>query len=202
MSCLQRDAAVHIALRTYAELVIIARQNCVQKNACDRGNSQRREGDGRTRDFKCETAGEPETADKNDGCDNKVSAVCEVYTVLDNVTNTDCGNHSVKDETYAADDGSRHGADDACELGHEAEHYCVDSRDSDDRRIKYPGKLQDTGILAVCRVGGTAEAGGECGRETVTDQCTVGTRILEEVLAYCRGDRGSRVPSALSTSNS
>ena len=109
---------------------------------------------------------------------------------LDQVSDTDGGDHAVEDEGDTADGGRGHHLDDRCKLRAEGQDDRDDGSEADDRRIIDLGQRQDAGVLAVGRVGRCAEQGGKRGGKAVAGQGSVQAGILDEVPADSGGDGG------------
>ena len=69
--------------------------------------------------------------------------------VFNDVANTNCRDHSVKDEADASDDGRWHGADDFCHFWNKAKYHCIACRNADNLWIMNATELKDTGVLSV-----------------------------------------------------
>ena len=55
----------------------------------------------------------PRPHTKMTACNDQVSGFCQIHMVFYDITNTDCGDHTVKHEADTTDNGSRHGTDDS-----------------------------------------------------------------------------------------
>lgn len=184
------DSSVLVPGLVYAEFVIIARQNHVQQDSCDGCNGKCSQGDGRSAGRKGETVAEAQSADKDDARDDQVSRFGQVYFILYHVAHTDGRNHTVQHEADASDDRGRHGADECRYLRNEADDNRKDCGNTDDSRVMYAAQFQNAGVLAVRRVGWSADETCHCGCKTIAEQGSMQARIRKEVLSYgCRDRR-------------
>ena len=77
------------------ELVILPRQDGVQRDPRDGGDGQGRQGDLRAAHLEGEPAGEAQAAHQNHRRDDQVPGVGEVHPVLHHVPHADGGDHAV-----------------------------------------------------------------------------------------------------------
>ena len=92
-----------------------------------------------------------------------------------------CRNHTVQHEADASDDRGRHGADECRYLRNEADNNRKDCGNTDDSRVMYAAQFQNAGVLAVRRVGRSADETCHCGCKTITEQGSMQARIRKEV---------------------
>ena len=135
-----------------------------------------------------QAAGEAQAADEDNAGDDQVAGLGQVHLVLHDVAHADGGNHAVKHEGHAANDGGGHGGDDGGELRNEGQDDGIHRRQTDDSGIIHLGQLQHAGVLAVSGVGGAAEEAGERGGKAVAQQSALKAGIFDEVALGGGGD--------------
>ena len=174
------------------ELVILARQDRVDDDAGDGGDSQTGEAQGNGAEGQLDRAGggegDAQRQGHDQGNDDDVAAGGEVNLVLDQVANADRGDHAVEDQGDAADGANRHRGNERGELRAEGGDDREDRGEADDGRVIDLGQREDAGVLAVGGVRRSAEEGSQSGREAVAHEGAVQARIFDEVLAHGGGD--------------
>lgn len=90
-----------------------------------------------------------ERADQDDSRDDEVAALGKVDLVFDEVADTDSGDHTVKDEGNAADDGRRDKLNDSGKFRREGKNDGKDSRNADNSRVVDIAEGQNAGVF--CR---------------------------------------------------
>ena len=95
--------------------IVLAGEYSVQEYAGDGGHSQTGAAYYTNRD-RADTEVDTNGQNKDYGSDYYVSAVCEVYLILNYVSYTDSGYHTVEDEGDTAHSGRRHRGDECREF--------------------------------------------------------------------------------------
>ena len=163
-------------------LVILAGQDGIQDNSENGCDGQGGQGNGGPANGEGQAVGEAEATDQNDRRDDEVSRLREVDVVFNDIPDTDGGNHTVEDEGNAADDGRRQGTDDFGELGRKGKDDGIYCRNPDDPGVIDLGELKDACVLAICRIGRTADSSGHGRCQAVADQSPVQARVLDEIV--------------------
>ena len=171
-----------------AELEVFAGQDGVEEDAHDGGDGQAGEGN-LTETDGAGAVGDTDGEHQHEGGDDDVEGVGEVHSVLDDVTHTDGGNHTVEHEGDTADRGDGHRADDGRELGREGEEDGQAGGDAHHAGVEDLGDVEHAGVFAVGRVGGSAEQGSDHRGETVTHQGAMQAGLFQEVLVGRGGNR-------------
>ena len=176
------DTSVLVSVGIHTELIIVSGQDRIEDDAHDGGDGKGSQGDGNTADRESRSVAQAEAAYHDDSRDNEVAGFGEINLVLNHVADTDCRDHSVEDETDTADDGGRHCADDLGHFGDEAQDDRIAGSEADDLGIIDLAQLENTGVLSVGRIGGTAEHTCQSRCQAVAHQCAVQAGILDKVL--------------------
>ena len=169
------------------ELVVLAGEYCVEGDADDGGDSKAGEADYTDLDAAGVVDADGKHEDES-GNDN-IARVGEVDLIFNNVSHTDCGDHTVEDEGHAADGCGGHCRDESCKLGAEGDDYCDAGRDADNARVIDLGERKHTGVFAVGSVGRAAEESRKGGCKAVAEKSAmeagVGHVVLADSGGYC-----------------
>ena len=171
------------ALDLHAEL---AGEDGVEDDAGEGGKGEATEVDGAYSDAVACSVLDANGDDEDEGGNEDVAAGGEVDTVLDEVADSDSGDHAIEDEADATNGGCGHEADEACELRTEAEDDGEDGGEADDGGVEDAGEVEDAGVLAIGGVGRGSEEAGNGGGKAVAGEGAVESGILEVVLSYGR----------------
>ena len=158
-----------VALLVNAELVVLAGQDrvyCDADEGCDRETGEGYDADLDAADGVVDADRE----DEDERCNDDIAAVGEVDLVLNDVADTDCGDHTVEDQGDAADGRGGHCCYEGRELRAEGEDYRKACRDADNAGIVDLAESEDAGVLAVGSVCGCAEECRESGRKAVAEE--------------------------------
>lgn len=169
------------ALHLHAELI---GKDSVEEDADDSSESQTREGYRTDLHTTVCAVLHADRHNHDERCHEHVARRREVDRCLDKVAHTYCRNHTVENEAHAADCSGWHQTDEAGELRAEAEHDGEAGCKADDSRVEHLGKVEHTGVLAVCGVGRSAEHRSEERSKTIAAERAVQARFLDEVLAH------------------
>ena len=118
---------------------------------------------------------------EDEGCYDDIAAVGEVDLILNDIADTDCGDHTVEDEGYAADGCGGHCGDEGCKLRAEGEEYRKNCGYADYTGVINSGQSQNAGVLAVGGVCRCAEEGCKGGCKTVTEEGAVEAGVCHVV---------------------
>ena len=77
----------------------------------------------------------PQTADKDNTCNNQVSGFCQVYFIFYDITHTNCGNHSVKHEADSTNNCAWHGTDNSGYFWNKTDDNCKHGSNTDNSRV-------------------------------------------------------------------
>ena len=173
------------------EVVILTGQNRIQQDTNERSGCKTGEADCAKGDGTCSGVVDTDGQHQDQGCDQNVAALGEINMGLNQVPDSDCGNHSVKDQRNAADCCGGHYLNDCCEFRAEGKHCRNDCCQTNDCRIKNLGQCQNTGVLTIGCVCRSSEQRSQCGCKTIAAQSSVKSGILDIVLSDGGGDGGN-----------
>ena len=154
------------------ELVVLAGQDSVKDNAGQRDDCQTGQADGDLTDVECDstccTIVDTDGQYQNQSGDDNVTTLDEIYLSLNDITNTDCGDHTIQYQGYTTAGSGRHTTDQCCYLRGEGEQYSKACCNTDNSGIKYLGQRQYTGVLTVSGIRRSTEQGRDNGSQTIT----------------------------------